>query len=196
MLDPFAAPALPDRGEADPDTIYLEVGKLMSGWEAIEFELSILYSVFVDDPYGESMREYGKKAVPRFRLDALATSAETHFQRNPNQEREGEFNCLIGRLLRLLDRRNEVAHGIVFNVERVSVYTKNFAPEFLGKPQYLLIAPYYAFKQHDPDGLPAYGYKQDTLIALFAAMAKTLSEISGFRASLLDGKQDVADDYA
>jgi len=185
MSSPWDAPPLPYRGDDDPDAIYLGVGKIMTGWETLEFELSRLYSVFCDDSDGDSMREYGKPTIARLRLDGLSQAADKFFIRKPSQEIEGEFHGILTRLREVALRRNEVAHGIVFDVQRITALRQKFRPEFRGRPQHVLIAPYYAFKQHDTDGLPAYGYTSPTLHLLMLVMAESHQLIGQFRRKLL-----------
>jgi hypothetical protein len=77
------APPLPDHD--DQDAVFLGVGKAMTGWETIEFELSRLYSVLAGDPDGAAMRDYGTPTIARLRLDGLsekASSLSNALQRN------------------------------------------------------------------------------------------------------------------
>lgn len=157
----------------------------MSAWETIEFELSRLYSVFASDPDGEAMRDYGKPTVARLRLDGIREKAESYFIKSPSQNREGDFYSILRRLQYFATRRNEVAHGIVFDVCNITAFTQHFVKEARGKPQFLLIAPYYQIKQHDPSGLPAYGYTAQTLEAMVPAMAEPYRELDQFRRLLL-----------
>jgi hypothetical protein len=179
------SPSLPDRGDDNPDAVFLGVGKVMTGWETIEFELSRLYSVFAGYPDGDAMREYGKPTIARLRLDGLSKAADKFFVNRPSQDHEGQFQSIARRLHHFASRRNEVAHGIVFNVERIKAFTQNFVREARNKPQYLLIAPYYQIKQHSPNGLPAYGYTSRTLEAMIPAMAEPFRAVYQFRRDLL-----------
>jgi hypothetical protein len=90
MYDRFLSPPpLPKRGDDDINTVYLGVGKVVSGWETVEFELARLYSVLARDPDGPCMREYGEPSVPRYRIEKLARFAEkTHFKLWPSQQAE------------------------------------------------------------------------------------------------------------
>jgi hypothetical protein len=185
-------PPLPDRGDNDRDDIFRGVGKVMTAWETIEFELSRLYSVFAGDPDGDAMRDYGKPTVARMRLDGLREIADKFFVKSPSQDREGRFHALLARLQHFATRRNEVAHGIVFNVQNVAAFTRNFAKDALGKPQFLLIAPYYQIKQHDSSGLPAFGYTARTLEAMVPAMGRPYADAHNFREAMLALSQSKA----
>lgn len=178
-------PSLPDRGDDSPDAVFLGVGKVMSGWETIEFELSRLYSVFAGDPDGDAMREYGKPTIARLRLEGLSKAANSFFVKRPSQEREGRFLSIVKHLGHFASRRNEVAHGIVFDVQRIKAFTEKFVREARNKPQYLLIAPYHQLKQHGLDGLPAHGYTSLTLEAMIPAMAEPFRALDQFRRDLL-----------
>ncbi|MET0528535.1 MAG: hypothetical protein ABW003_09360 [Microvirga sp.] len=179
------SPPIPACGDDDPDVVFRGVGKVMTGWETIEFELSRLYSVFAGDPDGEAMREYGENTIARLRLDALSRKADEFFIRKPSQEREGKFASIICQLRFFASRRNEVAHGIVFDVQKIKAFTEHFHRSVRGKPQYALIAPYHQLKQHAPDGLPAYAYTSLILEAMIPAMAKPFAQLDRFRRSLL-----------
>lgn len=78
------------------------------------------------------------------------------FRSSTVAEREGQFNAILVELRHLATQRNEVAHGIVQNVQHISAFTRHFVKDALGKPQYLLKAPYYQLKQHASDDLPAF----------------------------------------
>jgi hypothetical protein len=180
----FSSPPLPDHGDDDEDTVFLGVGKVISAWETIEFELSRLYSVFSDDPDGETMRGYARNIFST-RLDALIDQASQYFTRRPSQQMEGAFRDLCSLLRRLAQRRNEIAHGFVFNIEPVAAFNIRFVPQARGKPQYAVIAPYYSLKQHDPDGLPAYAYNRAAMEDLIGTMATLFFAIQAFRKSCL-----------
>jgi hypothetical protein len=79
MRDPLEPPPLPDRGDEHRDAIHLGVGRIMTAWETIEFELSRVYSVFAGDPDGDAMRRYGEPTISRLRLDGLAETAAPYF---------------------------------------------------------------------------------------------------------------------
>jgi len=185
-------PPLPDRGDDDRDAVFLGVGKIMSAWETIEFELSRLYSVFAGDPDGAAMRDYGKPTIARLRLDGLSEMADKFFIKRPSQDDEGEFLSILTSLRHFATRRNEVAHGIVFDTQPITVFSQNFAPEVRGKPQYALIAPYYQIKQHDDEGMPAYAYTSRTLGELIPAMAQPFLRLERFRRYLLGEKSSTA----
>jgi hypothetical protein len=185
MNDPLDSPPLPKRGDQNPDTTQLGVGRIMSGWEWIELELSRVYSVFVGDPDGEAMRQYGIPTVSSFRLEGLAKVAEAYFVKAPSQRVEGEFIRLLGLTRKLLSRRNEVAHGVIFDISPITAFNEHFEPKAKGKKQHAIISPYYAFKQHNAEGLPAYAYTSPTLYALMAKMGEVHRQWDEFRARLV-----------
>jgi len=69
----------------------------MIGWEAIEFELSRLYSVLAGDPDGAAMRDYGTPTIARLRLDDLSEKADQFFIKRPSQKREGQLRYFATR---------------------------------------------------------------------------------------------------
>lgn len=131
------------------------------------------------------MREYGKPTIARLRLDGLTEAAAKFFIKRSSQEREGELQSIIMRLRHFASRRNEVAHGIVLNIQNIAVFTDNFVPEARGKKQYALIAPYYQIKQHGPDGLPAYAYTRPVLASMIPAMVEPMARLVRFRRALV-----------
>jgi hypothetical protein len=177
-------PPLPDRGDDNRDTVFLGVGKVMSAWETMEFELSRLYSVFAGDPDGEVLRDYGKPTIARLRVDGLWDVAEKFFVKSPSQEREAQLATLLARVRHFVSRRNEVAHGIVFDIRPIAAFSRHLASK-ARKPQYALIAPYYQIKQHGADGLPVYAYTRQTLEAMIPALAVPYQELQRFRLELL-----------
>jgi hypothetical protein len=82
-------------------------------------------------------------------------------------------------------RRNEVAHGILFDIEPITAFRMRLHPSALGKPNYGIIAPYYALRQHDQDGLPNYAYTSASMKQLFLRMADAYDRISFLRQRLL-----------
>jgi hypothetical protein len=131
------------------------------------------------------MREYGKPTIAPLRVDGPAARADQFFVEQPNQGREGELHSILARVRHFASRRNEVAHGIVFNIQRLTVFTLNFERTAKRKPQYALIPPYYAFKQHGEDGLPVYAYTRPVLDSMLPAMAQPYKKLDAFRRLVL-----------
>lgn len=191
MHDWKSAPPIPDCGDDNPEVIYCAVGKIMTAWETIEFELSRLYSVFVGDPDGEAMREYGAPATARGRLDNLAIAARKFFVGSPSQEIEGQTDDIICVFRRFSARRNEVAHGIVLDVQNIEAFASHFTAISRGKPQYALISPYHQIKRFidNHGGIPAHAYTAPILQAMGTSLALSFCEVCRLREHILAGTQ-------
>jgi hypothetical protein len=193
MFNPYQGPPpLPGRGDETPDATYHGVGKVVSTWEAVEFEFSRLYSVFSNDPDGESLRQYSESTISRYRLDELGKQAERYFLSRPCQQVEGQFDRLVASARALLSRRNEVAHGIVSDMSKITAYSRNFVREARGRPQWALFAPYHTLRQHGDNGLPQYAYTGAVLLVLAEALFDFYEEVRAFRLSLLPPAQRAA----
>jgi hypothetical protein len=47
MQNPWDRPPLPSAGNADPNDIYIGVGRVLSQWEIVELQLGYLYTAFI-----------------------------------------------------------------------------------------------------------------------------------------------------
>ena len=163
---------------------YSAIGKVTSQWERVEFELSRLYSIFVGKP-NDAMQEYGKGRIFRERACAFVESAEAYFINHPNQELEGRLHCLMCLAQGYADRRNEVAHGIVFDIQGITFFAERMEPEARSKPQFAIIPPYQTLRKHDEDGAPKYAYTSEEMLNLRAKLFNLEEKISEFRKVLL-----------
>lgn len=176
MLNPWDVPPLPTMGDDDPDWTYAGVGRVTSQWEAIEIQFSRLYSIFVGKP-DEEMRAYGKGRIFRERSEILAQAAKTYFISNPDQELEGQLYSLTQRAEGFSDRRNEIAHGIVFQLQRLTFFRESMDVSVRGKFQYGLIPPYHTLRKHAADGSPLYAYTSVHLLKLEEDMSWLVADL-------------------
>jgi len=159
MARPWDPQPLPRRGDATPDKTFAYVGFTMSRWESLEFELSRLHSLFLGTlDETDAMRDYGKGRIFPERLERLATAADRHFCSEPCQKREGQLDELLEQARGYADRRNEVAHGLVFRIDEITFFREQIKPQLLKREHYALIPPLYASRPHRASGLPAYAY--------------------------------------
>ena len=160
------------------------VGLIMSGWESLEFELARIYSFFAEDPDGLSVQtEYGKGRIFSERLLILREKACSFFIRWPHQDVEGLFDQLTERAEELALQRNDVAHGIVYDVSRMVIFSERYPETFGRKPGYALIPPLYTLRRHQ-DGLPTYAYALPELKALARELGELGTDIQSFREAL------------
>lgn len=183
MSNPWDIPPLPTAGDLNPDHTYAGVGRIMSAWETIEYELCMIHSGFCGDPAGEAMRLYGAKRNFPGRLRDLSKASEAYIVRNPSQDREGEFDRLLEEVLRYYDRRNEVAHGTVIAITRLSYY-RDHLTDPSPPTQYAVIPPYHMARSHGVDGLPLYAYTSVSLETLLAKLMALWDKLKAYRKSL------------
>ena len=131
------------------------------------------------------MQRYGEGRIFRDRLAMLRTKAETYFIARQNQELEGTFNCLTKAAEGFSDRRNEVAHGMVFPIHTVTFFRSKFAPDIGTKEQYAIIPPYYLLRKHDATGAPMYAYTYRELRILEEKLLTLSEKLGEFRVALL-----------
>jgi hypothetical protein len=129
VAKPWDIPPLPRNGDDIPDETFAYVGFVMSRWESLAFELSRLHSLFLgalDET--EAMQAYGKGRIFPQRIETLAKVAEAHFRGSPCQKREGQFEELMRESLGYADRRNDIAHGIVFRIDEIALFREHLKP--------------------------------------------------------------------
>jgi hypothetical protein len=183
MPEPWGPLPFPTRGDDDEGLTYEGVGRVMTAWESIEFELSRTYSIFHGEADGPGIQVYGTGRIFQERLKLLREAGYRYFCRVHNQPLEGAFDRLSEALDWHSSRRNEVAHGVVFNVANLSYFMQRFGLRTGLRPQYLLIPPLYTVRSH-PGGLPAYAYAYTDLLLLRDRMHILLGEIMDYRSWL------------
>ena len=161
--DPLPFPAC---GDDDFKQTLYGVGLFITHWEAIEFELSRLYSFFAGDPDGEAVKRYGKGRIFVERLDILNKAAASYFVSNTNQQTEAAYDDLANEASGFSVRRNEIAHGIVMDVARITIFQQKMPLLDPSKKHIVLIPPYYAMRFHGSDGFPLYAYNSTQLETL------------------------------
>ena len=136
------------------------------------------------------MRGYGGGTIFRARFELLLKAACKYFIKRPNQNLEGQFRALEIPIRGFGDRRGEVAHSIVWNLNSLAVFRAKLDPGVYGKPQWeTTMAPFYALKQHGADGMPDYAYTLANMAALVDAMLNQWKEINWYRKLLLSPDQ-------
>ena len=189
MAKPWDIPLLPKNGDAIQDKTYAHVGFVMTRWESLEFELSRLHSLFLgalDET--EAMRAYGKGRIFPQRLEVLTDAADKHFRSCPCQRREGRLQELLREAEGYADRRNEIAHGIVFRIDQITFFRERLKPQLLHREHWALIPPLYASKAHYASGMPGYAYTSISMERL----AHRLMNLQGRIRSLHSGASALA----
>jgi len=179
MANPWDPFPFPTHGDSDDRITYEGVGRVLSQWEAIEFRLAQIYSVFVGDPNGDALKRYGAGRIFRDRFTALQTASEPYFIKRPNQELEAQLKCLGNAATGFADRRNDVAHGMVYPVNELTSFTDRFGSS-PNTPQHALIPPLYLARKHGADGLPTYAYCYAELRSLEARLIILVDQMGQF----------------
>lgn len=188
LWDPFPFPLVADD---DAKKTFAGVGMVMTAWESIEFEFARLYSIFVgDEPDGFLMREYGDPRVANRRIGELSRSANQFFIGWPHQGAEGEYTSLVATAMGFANRRNDVAHGMVMNIENIVFFQQQVPGLDRSKPQFLLVPPFHILRNHDAaTGMPSYAYNSAQLAELFSRLLDLVEAIRQFRVNLLGAQQ-------
>lgn len=126
--------------DLDVNVLYAAVGRALCAWETLEAHLSYLYSICIERPMQiEALQEYGRDArIFQKRMDALASAAAKYFQKHPSQVREGILDDLIADSRKLAEKRNQIAHGIVYSM---TVFSRRAGGEDVLTPGYAMVPP-------------------------------------------------------
>jgi hypothetical protein len=114
-MNPFDRPSTPGKGDSNPDSIYVSVGRSLSMWEYTESHFSRLFSRLITPGEGSpsGRRAYGSIASPNGRREMIDKSSSVFFSFFPNQGLETELKDTLKQYSDAASRRNDIAHGIV-----------------------------------------------------------------------------------
>jgi hypothetical protein len=186
MANPWDRPSIPIsfNGDADVDILFACVGRVITYWESIEFELGLLHTYLGGIPEDQSlMREYGEGRIFRERAQALAKKAEEYAIRHCCQHREGDFDRIMDLCLKFADRRNDIAHGILFRVDQIMFFRMRISPKHRNREHFAIIPPLYAHRWHST-GFPDFAYTSDEISLLVVHLEGLLETIRKYRKTL------------
>ncbi len=149
----------------------------------IELEISFIHNAFVGDLTFGAAQDYGKGRIFRERLAIVQASAASLFRVRPCQTVEGNFQHLILQVEGFSNRRNDIAHGIVFQIDNITFFSEKLLANARGKRQSACIPPYYALRKH-ADGFPSYAYTYQLLMDLQRKLQLLNIKLRYFRSSL------------
>ena len=159
-LQPWDRRPWPKAGDADKDSLYRSVGKALSAWEAIEAQLSYLFTQFIY-PGRDSLasrRAYGAVRTFEGRLDMLRAAADVYFAYFPDKSLRTSFKSLAGRAKNYAGRRNDIAHGIVAR------WHPNPMTSFMVEQETWCLLPSYIMTKHrDISETPEYAMASDDM---------------------------------
>jgi hypothetical protein len=193
MPNPWDRPLLPKRGDDNDLMTYAGVGWVTSQWERIEFSLARLFSIFVGRPdESRALIEYSAPPIFRMRFDALLRTAARFFISNPDQQLEGELHALTVQLHGFADRRNDIAHGMVFPIQSIEFLRRHLDPRHAHRRQFALISPFQTLKRDAAKDTPAYAYTSAEMNSIRVDLIELGVPIHAFRNRLLPPDQQAS----
>lgn len=171
--------------DADETTLYAEVGRFISVWEHTEFAFARLYSRFRGDQEStEFLREYGAGKVFHDRSLALQRVAEKFFVSCCNQDSEASLATLLKVARQFADRRNEIAHGVLFNAAHWPDLKEAADPSGAVRGDAFVVIPAFHIDRYHNEELPKYAYSSKEIAFLRRNLVDLINLIHGYRASL------------
>jgi hypothetical protein len=112
-------PPEPKTGDAKEETIFAAIGRALSAWEEFEHSMANLFAQFlrVDTDDLPAVRAYGSVISFQGRASMVSAAAEAYFFENPEPTLQSRVEDLLKLAKGLSARRNEIAHGIVRNIQ-------------------------------------------------------------------------------
>lgn len=121
----WGRPGSKSAGDANPDDIYLAVGKALSEWESVEEALTFLFMVFTEcdqaNTFRAVQRAFGSIEFNSGRRRALNAAAEIYFEPYWDYARKDLNALIISEVDAAARRRDDIAHGrvISFAVDKI-----------------------------------------------------------------------------
>jgi hypothetical protein len=138
-------PHLPDTGDQLPGQTHEAVGEFIHCWESVEYDLSRTFSATMGRPDGRLIPFYGENGrIFKERMKLLKIAIDHEFVVRPHQEREAQFDSLVEATSWYSDRRNEIAHSVVYDLMALPRFSKRQEGRPL-RPHYFAMPPLYAF---------------------------------------------------
>jgi len=136
---PWDAPAQPPAGAPTRDAVFLEVGRALSAWEAVESNLAYIFATLVT-PRGSqlaALRAYGSVLTARGRIEMMVAAAAAFFFGQEGVQEHAAIRNLLEEVAGFAGRRNDIAHGIVGRYDIGPPASRRATPSYvLGPPQY------------------------------------------------------------
>lgn len=182
MTNPWDRPPIPKRGDESEDITFAAVGRIMTAWEAVEFELSRLYTWYGGSLDSQAlMAEYGKGSIFRERVAILERKAAAYFTAHPNQAREGQFSSLLEQAKGYSHRRNDIAHSMLFQIDQLTFFRNKIKTNLLHRPHYAIIPPLYAVRYATALGLPEFAYTSREMTRIFYRIRQLCQDLETYR---------------
>lgn len=113
----FHPPPPPAIGDSDASSVYRAVGEALSGWEYVEGVFAEIYGQLIRPGRTSyaSLRAFGSLESARSRRGLITQASAVFFTFFPNKVLQPRLKSLLGTYQEASARRNEIAHGQVFN---------------------------------------------------------------------------------
>lgn len=115
-------------------------------------------------------------------MEAMAAASARHFIAHPNQAAEGDFDVLMREAVAASARRNDIAHGIVMQVNDIGHFRNQIPVNLLRREHHALIPPLYLLRKH-VDGLPTFAYRSADMETIFIRLYELAEKIKAYRKS-------------
>jgi hypothetical protein len=186
MVNPWEDFTRPVRGDSDINRLYEYLGRAISSWEHVEFELSRLYSLFSGTLDSDRLlRDYGKGRIFSERLLILRKAAHQWFAKSPSQNLEADFDEICAFAEGFAMRRNEVAHAVILPTDVLPFFLEGRSQVPPTVRRWAVIPPYYlGRKHHEPTNIPEFAYVTSQLRALMSDLIKLKKMIRAYRETL------------
>jgi len=121
MPNPWDRPPFPKQGNRSTFVLYASIGRALIFWEALETTLARLYAALCEQSlYDDHANQaYGEPLNFRKRLANLKAVGCRYFQKRPHQDLEADLAWVIKHADGYSQRRNDVAHGLVREIDLV-----------------------------------------------------------------------------
>lgn len=100
-----------DRGDDEPQALYLSVAKALTAWEFLDSAQGILFGVLVNSRAGSAESAYGMVISPASRADMVLAAASCLFA--PGEPLLEEIETTVNQIRQMAGRRNDIAHGVI-----------------------------------------------------------------------------------
>jgi len=185
MSAPWDRPPPPTQADADVEVLYAAIGCSLSHWEDIESELSHWYALCIGKMWQHVAYNeyYDRGRTCQGRITTVANAAEEYFVKNPNQEAEGNLDCLVEATRGFAARRHELAHGIVRPIRWYWPFVEaTMKPPVGMRDEYCLVPPHYQRSWYNQEKWnPEFVYTSKEVYAIDCALVDHLHLLLHFR---------------
>ena len=173
QAQPWDMPPYPKYGDGKDEITFVAIGRALTAWENFEIEMSDLFAKFLgvrSDPLPAS-RAYGSVLTFRGRADMVQAAADAYFFTTPEPTIAAEVSEVLKQARGFSARRNEIAHGIVRQIQvpsRVIFNPKGGGFQTMKNWGFAVVASDYATNKtklapgqtllHGPQHKPTYTY--------------------------------------